>query len=185
VPKPQSVHECPLELDHPLRQTCSAPPACNASSSRQNPRAADSDFTNLNALGLDRTYSGFRSRASLSWRLNEDAALYYTWSQGFRSGGFNRGFAVPGYSPLYPGSNPWQVQAHARGGWAPGLSFAPDTLTNNDAWLAQLYAENLTDTRAQLYTNNFLNYKSITVNRPRTIGLRVSYKFSSNAWPDS
>jgi outer membrane receptor protein involved in Fe transport len=55
----------------------------------------------------------------------------------------------------------------------------------HDAWLAQLYGENLTDTRAQLYASNSLNYHSTTVNRPRTIGLRVSYKFSGNAEPDS
>ena len=46
-----------------------------------------------------------------------------------------------------------------------------------DAWLVQLYGENLTDMRAELYANYSLNYKAITVNRPRTIGLRFSYKF--------
>jgi hypothetical protein len=51
-------------------------------------------------------------------------------------------------------------------------------------WVAQLYGQNLTDTRAQLYSNYYLNYKSITVNRPRTLGLRVSYRFSSSANPD-
>lgn len=35
--------------------------------------------------------SGFRSRANLSWHVTDDALLYYTWSQGFRPGGFNRG----------------------------------------------------------------------------------------------
>jgi hypothetical protein len=45
-----------------------------------------------------------------------------------------------------------------------------------DAWLVQVYAENLTDTRAQLYANYAQWYKAITVNRPRTIGLRFSYK---------
>jgi iron complex outermembrane receptor protein len=107
-----------------------------------NPCLNHSDFTNVNALGLDRTYSGFRSRASLSWKLSEDAVLYYTWSQGFRSGGFNRGLTTPGYSPLYPGPNDWQVQAYKHGGWAPSLAFAPDNLTNNEvgwktSWLNQ------------------------------------------------
>jgi outer membrane receptor protein involved in Fe transport len=46
-----------------------------------------------------------------------------------------------------------------------------------DAWLVQLYGENLTDTRAELYANYFEYYKGITVSRPRTIGLRVSYSF--------
>jgi iron complex outermembrane recepter protein len=331
-----------------------------------NPCLNHSDFTNLNALGLDRTYSGFKSRANVSWKVNEDALLYYTWSQGFRSGGFNRGSGPPGYSPLYPGSlkNSWQGQANSNGGWRAPLAFAPDGLTNNEvgwktrwldrrlqwngtlyqedwkhaqigafdaellggavinggnyrvrgvetsvvsriasglileggaawnhselvkeasffwadgkpidfnslqtfsgqrlanpagtlgsplagapafqgniraryeialngyeafaqlgvvhqshslattdqlgldlqgnfvayhlppfttydsalgvgkeAWLVQLYGANLTDTRAQLYANYSLNYKAITVNRPRTIGLRFSYKFSSS-----
>jgi outer membrane receptor protein involved in Fe transport len=119
-----------------------------------NPCLNHSDFTNINALGLDRTYSGFRSRASLSWKLSADAILYYTWSQGFRAGGFNRGFTTPGYSPLYPGPNPWQVQAYKHGGWVPSLAFAPDNLTNNEVgwktswlnqrlhWIVAVYQEN-------------------------------------------
>jgi len=46
-----------------------------------------------------------------------------------------------------------------------------------NAWLVQVYAENLTDTRAELYANYAQWYKAITVSRPRTIGLRFSYKF--------
>jgi iron complex outermembrane recepter protein len=47
-----------------------------------------------------------------------------------------------------------------------------------NAWLVQVYGENLTDTRAQLFANYSQFYKAITVNRPRTIGLRYSYRFS-------
>jgi outer membrane receptor protein involved in Fe transport len=97
-----------------------------------NPCLNHSNFTNLNALGLDRTYSGFKSRANVSWKVNEDALLYYTWSQGFRSGGFNRGSGPPGYSPLYPGSFSWQGQANSNGGWRAPLAFAPDGLANNE-----------------------------------------------------
>jgi len=46
-----------------------------------------------------------------------------------------------------------------------------------DAWVAQLFGDNLSDTRAQLYANNHLYYRAVTVSRPRTIGLRLSYKF--------
>ncbi|TLZ01866.1 MAG: TonB-dependent receptor, partial [Gammaproteobacteria bacterium] len=49
-----------------------------------------------------------------------------------------------------------------------------------NAWLVQVYAENLTDTRAELYGNYAQWYKAITVSRPRTIGLRFSYKFGSS-----
>ena len=88
--------------------------------------------TNLNALGLGRTYSGFRSRANLSWKAGDGVLLYYTWSQGFRPGGFNRGFTPESDSPLAPGNKPWQAQAAAHGGWTAPLLFAPDTLINNE-----------------------------------------------------
>ncbi len=119
------------------------------------------DFTNLNALGLSRTYSGFQSRANLSWDVGGTAVIYYTWSQGFRAGGFNRGFAPPYTSPLatpqsvksFP-PNEWQTQAYVHGGWVPPLGFAPDTLTNNELgwkvnwqdqrlqWNGAIYQEN-------------------------------------------
>jgi iron complex outermembrane recepter protein len=44
-----------------------------------------------------------------------------------------------------------------------------------DGWVVQLYGENLTDTRAQLYADYRQYYKEITTNRPRTIGIRFSY----------
>ncbi|MBV9912668.1 MAG: TonB-dependent receptor, partial [Sinobacteraceae bacterium] len=48
--------------------------------------------TNLNISPFNHaTYHGFRSRANLSWHVTSDMLLYYTWSQGFRPGGFNRG----------------------------------------------------------------------------------------------
>jgi iron complex outermembrane recepter protein len=44
------------------------------------------------------------------------------------------------------------------------------------AWEAEIYGENLTDTRAQLYVNGFDYVHLVTPNRPRTIGLRVSFR---------
>src|SRR5207245_10435545 len=34
----------------------------------------------------DLTYTGFRSRANLTWKITPDLLAYYTWSQGFRPG---------------------------------------------------------------------------------------------------
>ena len=45
---------------------------------------------NLDAQHLNDTESGFKSRANLSWHVIPDVMLYYTWSQGFRPGGFNQ-----------------------------------------------------------------------------------------------
>ena len=72
------------------------------------------------------TYSGFKSRANLCWKITDDALLYYTWSQGFRPGGFNRGNNnISSTSPVY-------------GVFTVPISYAPDTLTNNElGWKTQ------------------------------------------------
>ena len=113
--------------------------------------------TDLNALGLERTYSGFRSRASLSWKVSDVAMLYATWSQGFRPGGFNRGFQIALNSPLAVGDAPYQAQASAHKGFTLPLAYSPDTLSNTELgwrtkWLAgrlhwngTLYQEDWTD----------------------------------------
>jgi len=45
---------------------------------------------NLDAENLNDTESGFRSRANLTWHMTPDVMVYYTFSQGFRPGGFNQ-----------------------------------------------------------------------------------------------
>jgi outer membrane receptor protein involved in Fe transport len=117
------------------------------------------DFINFNALGLDRTNAGFRSRASISWKPRDDVLIYYAFSQGFRPGFFNRGFGTPQDSPLNSPFNarnriPSQAVAVAHGGWQPPLAVAPDTLTNNEIgwktswlnerlqWNGAIYLEN-------------------------------------------
>ena len=47
-------------------------------------------------ISLSKNESGFRSRASLAWHLSPDVMTYYTFSQGFRPGGFNRVGPVTG-----------------------------------------------------------------------------------------
>lgn len=47
--------------------------------------------TNLATHNPNRTTpSGTRARGNLSWHVTDDILLYYTWSQGFRPGQFNR-----------------------------------------------------------------------------------------------
>jgi hypothetical protein len=50
-----------------------------------------------------------------------------------------------------------------------------------DGWLVQLVGANLTDTRGQLFANYAQWYKAVTVSRPRTVGLRFSYKFGGGS----
>jgi len=135
-----------------------------------NPCLNHSNFTNINAQGLDRTFSGFRSRANLSWKVTEDALLYYTWSQGFRAGGFNRSASPPtGNSPLTKGPGQWQAQASVHGSWTPPLVFAPDSLTNNELgwktrwfdhrvqWDGAIYQEDWNQAQIVVFDNDVIN----------------------------
>ena len=46
-----------------------------------------------------------------------------------------------------------------------------------DTWSVELFGENLTDERAQLFINSLDTDLRITTNRPRTYGLKVRYDY--------
>src|SRR4029077_14397901 len=54
-------------------------------------------------ITLDKSESGFRSRGHLTWHTPPDMMAYYTFSQGFRPGGFNRTSSVAGQPPSLGG----------------------------------------------------------------------------------
>jgi outer membrane receptor protein involved in Fe transport len=123
-----------------------------------NPCVNNSNFTNINSEGLDRTYSGFRSRANLSWKVTDEALLYYTWSQGYRAGGFNRApFAAETNSPLHGGPGSWQNQANDNGGWTAPLAFAPDTLTNNEVGWKTMWMDRRVQWNGAIYQEDWNN----------------------------
>ena len=71
------------------------------------------------AMNYHKTYHGFKSRANLVWHISPNTMVYYTFSQGFRPGGFNR--TSSGVAKL-DGVAQYQKP----------ISYAPDTLTNNE-----------------------------------------------------
>jgi outer membrane receptor protein involved in Fe transport len=93
--------------------------------------------------------------------------LYYTWSQGFRPGGFNRasGFVSAGQSPL-------------KGIFLTPIGFAPDVLTNNELgfktqWLnhrlqfnGTFYREDWKDVQIGLFDPGVLGNLTFTTNGP-------------------
>ncbi len=53
---------------------------------------------NIDAAHDRKTYSGVKGRANVTWHVTQDIMAYYTFSQGFRPGSFNRssGLVAPG-----------------------------------------------------------------------------------------
>ena len=54
-------------------------------------------------IGLDNSESGHRLRGNLTWHVTSDLMTYYTYSEGFRPGGFNRTNSTPGTTPILAG----------------------------------------------------------------------------------
>jgi outer membrane receptor protein involved in Fe transport len=54
-------------------------------------------------INLDKSESGHRLRGNLTWHVTPDIMAYYTYSEGFRPGGFNRTNSLPGQAPILSG----------------------------------------------------------------------------------
>ena len=107
---------------------------------------------NLNAANLTDTESGFKSRGNITWHVTPDTMLYYTYSQGFRPGGFNQNGGsdhafTPGLVPQY----------------IIPKSYSSDKLTNNEIgwkteffdhrlqWNGAIYQENWDDVQVAFF----------------------------------
>ncbi len=107
---------------------------------------------NLNTQGLSDTESGWKSRANLTWHLTRDAMLYYTWSQGFRPGGFNQN-----------GGTTHILGADGNYQYILPKAYHSDSLTNNEIgwktewldhrlqWNGAIYRENWNDVQIAFF----------------------------------
>ena len=105
---------------------------------------------NLNARELCATReSGFKSRGNLTWHITPDAMVYYTFSQGFRPGGFNQNGGSR--MPSRPGAR-WRAAVRH----SPG-SYSSDKLTNNEiGWKTEFFDHRL-QWNGALYRENWDN----------------------------
>ncbi len=107
----------------------------------------------LSAENLNISYKGFKSRGNLSYRPLQDVLLYYTWSQGFRPGGFNRGSQLIDHSA---GSASGPVNGYAYTYQTP-QSYAPDSLVNNElGWKTQWFGRRL-EVNGAVYQEDWKN----------------------------
>jgi outer membrane receptor protein involved in Fe transport len=101
---------------------------------------------NLNKNNLSDSESGFKSRGNLTWHITPDTMVYYTFSQGFRPGGFNQN----GGSLHTPG--PDGVAQYA----VPS-SYSSDKLTNNEiGWKTEFFDHRL-QWNGAIYRENWDN----------------------------
>jgi outer membrane receptor protein involved in Fe transport len=101
---------------------------------------------NLNAQNLRDTESGFKSRGNLTWHITPDMMVYYTYSQGFRPGGFNQNGGAQ--HAVGPDGNPqYEIPR----------SFSSDDLTNNEiGWKTEFFDHRL-QWNGAVYRENWNN----------------------------
>jgi len=102
--------------------------------------------TNIDAENLNITYSGFKSRANVSWKVTPDILVYYTWSQGYRPGGFNRAKGGP-YVRDQNGVKQYFTPA----------GYSPDTLTNNEIGWKTDWLDHRFEFNGTLYREDWKN----------------------------
>lgn len=101
---------------------------------------------NLDAQHLADTESGFKSRGNVTWHITPDIMVYYTYSQGFRPGGFNQS----GGAKHAPGPDgvPQYVTPS---------SYHSDDLTNNEiGWKTEFFNHRL-QWNGAVYRENWNN----------------------------
>jgi len=107
---------------------------------------------NLNNPRLADTESGFKSRGNLTWHVTPDVMVYYTYSQGFRPGGFNQNGNSPhaftlGGVPQYfnPTSYSSDRLANNEIGWK------TEFLNHRLQWNGAVYRENWDDVQVAFF----------------------------------
>ena len=102
---------------------------------------------NLNAQNLRDTESGFKSRGNLTWHITPDVMVYYTFSQGFRPGGFNQNGGTP---HIYGTDGNAAIPACRS-------SYQSDKLTNNEiGWKTEFFDHRL-QWNGAIYRENWDN----------------------------
>lgn len=120
----------------------------------------------LGKEGLQTTYKGFKSRANLTWHILPEVFAYYTWSQGFRAGAFNRSFNcyIPDANGIPQYCNP--------------LPYESDNLTNNEfgwktewldrrlQWNGAIYQEDWKNVQVSFFDPGVLGNVGFNTNGP-------------------
>jgi iron complex outermembrane recepter protein len=105
-------------------------------------------------INLKKQEDGFRSRGNLTWHITPDIMAYYTWSQGFRPGGFNRTSTSLGGVVSLAGEAPYTT-AKATDQYNKPAGYNSDNLTNNEIGLKTEFLDHRVQVNASAYIMNW------------------------------
>jgi len=123
--------------------------------------------TNMDGEHLNAEYKGTRWRGNVTWHITPDAMVYYTFSQGYRPGGFNRssGGALP-YAVLDPVTGTYSKGTNQ---YIKPLTFSPDTLTNNEIGFKAMFLNRRLQIDGSIYKEDW-NHVQTALFNPGVLG---------------
>ena len=116
------------------------------------------------------TFSGFKSRANLTWHITSDAMVYATYSQGYRPGAFNR--TTKGVTKLWVDANGVPLANGVTAGagdtivkqFVKPLSYAPDSLTNTEVGFKTEFLNRRVQINGSLYQMDWKDVQTLIYN---------------------
>jgi iron complex outermembrane recepter protein len=143
-------------------------------------------------ISLHKGEHGMRSRANLTWHITDNVMAYYTWSQGFRPGGFNR------TDSLTDGSVYLTAELPAAGKdtdqYLKPAGYNSDTLVNNEIGLktelldnhlifnVSAYYMQWSNVIVSLFDPQFLGNTTFNVNGPSYDIKGFEVQFAARLW---
>jgi iron complex outermembrane recepter protein len=111
-------------------------------------------------ITLNKSESGWKGRANLTWHVTQDIMGYYTWSQGFRPGGFNRTHTSLDGSVIKPTSEAPYTYQGSDLQYSKPYQFVSDNLTNNEVGIKSEWLQHRLIANVSVYQ---MDWKSIQV----------------------
>lgn len=115
--------------------------------------ACTGGLVNIDAAHDQKTYAGVKGRANITWHIAQDIMAYYTFSQGFRPGAFNR--SSGGVAPLN-GVNQFNKPT----------SYGPDSLQNQEIGMKGTFLDGKLQANLSAYLMQWDNVQFLFFNPP-------------------
>jgi iron complex outermembrane recepter protein len=115
-------------------------------------------------INLSKSESGYSSRGNLTWHLTPDMMAYYTFSQGFRPGGFNRVASLAGQSPSTGAEATYSVEGTEQ--YEKPVGFSSDDLTNNEVGFKSEFLDHHVLLNLSAYYMEWENVQRLLIDLP-------------------
>jgi len=108
-------------------------------------------------INLNKQEHGFKSKGNITWHITPDIMAYYTYSQGFRPGGFNRTQTTATGEVILAGEAPYIKGDNATKQFNKPAGYNSDDLINNEVGLKSEFLDHRVQVNMSYYRMKWSN----------------------------